>query len=84
MSEDTKTETVAAAELRSFLERIERLSEQKDEIRDDIKDVYSEAKGRGYDTKAMRKLVRIRKQDKNQRIEEEAVLEAYKSALGIE
>jgi uncharacterized protein (UPF0335 family) len=77
------TETVAAAELRQFIERIERLEEEKTALQDDIKEVMSEAKGRGYDTKAIRAIIRLRKKDPNERQEEEAILETYKNALGM-
>lgn len=84
MSEEiTSTENVAAAELRQFIERIERLEEEKATLNDDIKDVYGEAKGRGYDTKAMRTIIRLRKKDPNERQEEEAILDLYKAALGM-
>jgi len=76
-------ETVTAAELRSFVERVERLEEERSGILEDINDVYSEAKGRGYDVKALKSLVRLRKKDPNERQEEEAILDTYKSALGI-
>ncbi|HET7411574.1 MAG TPA: DUF2312 domain-containing protein [Pararhizobium sp.] len=76
-------ETVAAAELRQFIERIERLEEEKAALQDDIKEVMSEAKGRGYDTKAIRAIIRLRKKDPDERQEEEAILETYKNALGI-
>ena len=74
---------VAADQLRLFIERIERLEEEKKGISDDIKDVYAEAKGNGYDVKALRTVVRLRKQDINERREEEAVLETYMHALGM-
>ncbi|MBB5752597.1 DUF2312 domain-containing protein [Prosthecomicrobium pneumaticum] len=74
---------VAAAELRQFVERIERLEEEKKGIADDIKDVYAELKGRGYDTKAVKRIVALRKKDANEREEEEAILELYKNALGM-
>jgi uncharacterized protein (UPF0335 family) len=77
------TETVAAAELRQFIERVERLEEEKTALQDDIKEVMSEAKGRGYDTKAIRTIIRLRKKDPDERQEEEAILETYKNALGI-
>ncbi len=77
------TENVASEELRSLIERIERLEEEKGAISDDIKDVYGEAKGRGYDTKAMRTIVRMRKKDANERAEEEMVLDTYLAALGM-
>jgi uncharacterized protein (UPF0335 family) len=75
---------VAADQLRLFIERIERLEEEKKGIADDIKDVYSEAKSTGYDVKTMRAIVRLRKLESHVRQEAEALLETYKSALGIE
>lgn len=81
---ETSTETVAAAELRQIIERVERLEEEKAAIQGDIKDVLGEAKGRGYDTKAIRTVVRLRKKDANERIEEETILQTYMSALGME
>ena len=75
---------VAGDQLKSIVERIERLEEEKASISDDIKDVYGEAKGRGYDTKAMRTIVRLRKKDANERIEEETILQTYMAALGME
>lgn len=74
---------VAADQLRLFIERIERLEEEKKGIADDIKDVYAEAKGQGYDTKTMRTIVRLRKMEKAARDEAEALLETYKAALGL-
>lgn len=75
--------TGSGAELRQFIERIERLEEEKGNIADDIKDVYGEAKGRGYDMKAMKAIVRLRKKDANQRIEEETIFDTYRAALGM-
>jgi len=75
---------VAADQLRLFIERIERLEEEKKGIGDDIKDVYLEAKANGYDAKTMRAIVRLRKMERNARMEAEALLETYKNALGIE
>lgn len=75
--------TVAGEQLKSFIERIERLSEEKQTIQDDIKEVYAEAKGTGFDTKALRAIVRLRKKDKAEREEEEAILDLYMSALGM-
>ena len=75
---------VAAEELRSFVERYERLELEKKDIADQQKEVMAEAKGRGYDTKVLRKVVALRKRDKNDIAEEEAVLEMYKAALGME
>ena len=74
---------VARDQLRAFIERIERLEEEKKSIADDIKDVYAEAKGTGFDTKVLRKVVTIRKQDQNERMEQEAVLYLYLHALGM-
>lgn len=69
--------------LQSFIERLERLEEEKKEIADQIKEVFAEAKGEGFDTAAMRKILKMRKQDPDDRAEEEAVLELYLSALGM-
>jgi uncharacterized protein (UPF0335 family) len=74
---------VAGGELKQFIERIERLEEEKKAIADDVRDVYAEAKGRGFDTKAIRGIVRLRAKEPHEREEEEAVLELYKSALGM-
>lgn len=74
---------VAADQLRSFVERIERLEEEKKAIADDIKDVYAEAKGTGFDVKVMRQIVRLRKQEPHEREEHEAVLDLYMHALGM-
>ncbi|WP_106640648.1 DUF2312 domain-containing protein [Allosphingosinicella vermicomposti] len=74
---------VAADELRLLIERAERLEEEKKAIADDIKDVLLEAKSRGYDTKAIRKILQIRKKKKEEFQEEEAILETYMSALGM-
>lgn len=75
--------SVGADQLRSFIERIERLEEEKKSIADDIKDVYAEAKGNGFDTKALRTLIRLRKKDQAERQEEEAILELYMHAIGM-
>lgn len=77
------SQTVAAGQLRALIERIERLEEEKKTIADDIKDVYAEAKGNGFDTKAIRAIVRLRKQDQAEREEAETILDLYKSALGM-
>jgi uncharacterized protein (UPF0335 family) len=77
------TESVAADQLKAFLERIERLEEEKAGISGDIKDVYSELKGAGFDAKVVRKLVSMRKRDHSERMEEEAILELYMNALGM-
>ncbi len=70
-------------QLRSFVERIERLEEEKKAIADDIREVYAEAKGNGFDVKAMRQIVRIRKLDASERLEQEAILDTYMHALGM-
>jgi uncharacterized protein (UPF0335 family) len=77
------SQTVAAGQLRAIIERIERLEEEKKTISDDIKDVYAEAKGTGFDTKAVRTIVRLRKKDQAERQEEETILDLYKAALGM-
>ena len=74
---------VAADQLRLFIERIERLEEEKKGVADDIKDVYAEAKANGYDTKTMRAVVRLRKMEKHARDEADALLETYRNALGL-
>jgi uncharacterized protein (UPF0335 family) len=77
------TYRVTADELRSFIERFERLESEKKDIADQQKEVMAEAKGRGYDTKVMRKVITMRRRDKDDLAEEEAVLEMYKQALGM-
>jgi uncharacterized protein (UPF0335 family) len=79
----TGTEEVNAGHLRAFIERIERLEEEKKALSDDIKDVYGEAKANGFDVKIVRKIVSIRKQDRDKRMEEETVLDLYLAALGM-
>jgi uncharacterized protein (UPF0335 family) len=74
---------VSADQLRLFIERIERLEEEKKGIADDVKDVYAEAKANGYDTKTMRSIVRLRRMEKNARDEMDALLDTYRTALGI-
>jgi len=74
---------VAADELRSFIERIERLDAEKKDIADQQKEVMAEAKSRGYDTKIMRELIRMRKVDPQEISETEAILELYREALGM-
>ncbi|MCY6379264.1 DUF2312 domain-containing protein [Hoeflea prorocentri] len=74
---------VARDQLRSFVERIERLEEEKKTVADDIKEVYGEAKSMGFDTKVLRKVISIRKLDQNERMEQEAVLDTYLHALGM-
>jgi uncharacterized protein (UPF0335 family) len=73
----------AKDQLKSVIERVERLEEEKKTISDDIRDVYAEAKGNGFDVKALRTIVRLRKQDANERREEETILETYMQALGM-
>ncbi|MBL4690643.1 MAG: DUF2312 domain-containing protein [Rhodospirillales bacterium] len=73
---------VAADRLRSFIERIERLEEEKKALADDIREVYSEAKGAGFDIKVMRQLIKLRKMDNDDRSEMEAILDVYERALG--
>ena len=73
----------AKDQLKSIIERIERLEEEKKTISDDIRDVYAESKGNGFDVKALRTIVRLRKQDPNERQEHETILETYMQALGM-
>ena len=80
---DPATTSFAKDQLKSIIERIERLVEEKKAIADDIRDVYAESKGNGYDVKALRAIVRMRKQDPNERLEEETILETYMQALGM-
>lgn len=75
--------SVAADQLKSYIERIERLEEEKAGLASDIKDVYAEAKGTGFDVKALRKIISLRKKDHAERQEEEAILELYMQALGM-
>jgi uncharacterized protein (UPF0335 family) len=72
----------AQGQLKSIIERIERLEQEKAEVAEQIKEVFAEAKGNGFDVKTLRKVVRIRKQDRAKRQEEEAILELYLSAIG--
>lgn len=78
-----ESNSAEAKHLLAFIERIERLEEDKKQVSEDIKDVYAEAKGTGYDVKVIRKVVSIRKQDKDKRREEEEILSLYLSALGM-
>lgn len=75
--------TIAADDLRNGIERIERLREEKKAIADDEKDVFAEYKSKGFDTKTMRAILTLRKKEKHQREEEEALLETYKAAMGM-
>ena len=83
MAATINPDSVAQDQIRAFIERIERLEEEKASIAGDIKEVYAEAKGNGFDTKVLRKIVSIRKQDHNERMEQEALLELYLTALGM-
>ena len=74
---------IAGDRLRSFIERIERLEEEKRTLAEDIKEVYAEAKGTGFDPKTMRQIVRIRRMDKDDLDEQETLLDLYKRALGM-
>lgn len=74
---------VAADQLRAFIERIQRLEDEAKTIKEDIKDVFGEAKSMGFDVKIMRMVLRILKQDKDERMEQESVLDTYLQALGI-
>ncbi len=73
----------AKDQLKAFIERVERLEEEKKALSDDIRDVYAEAKGNGYDVKALRTIVRLRKMDADERKEQESILETYMHALGM-
>ena len=77
-------EAVAADRLRAFVQRIERLEEEKAALAADIREVYAEAKGTGFDSKVMRQIVRLRKMDSSDRQEQEALLEVYRRAIGLE
>lgn len=81
--QDETSTRFAKDQLKAIIERIERLEEEKKTISDDIRDVYAEAKGNGSDVKALRTIVRMRKQDPNERAEEETILETYMQALGM-
>lgn len=74
---------IAGDRLRSFIERIERLEEEKKALAKDIKEVYAEAKGTGFDTKIMRQIIRLRRMDKDDLDEQEALLDVYRRALGM-
>jgi uncharacterized protein (UPF0335 family) len=83
MAVNSSPANFAKDQLRSIVERIERLEEEKAALSEDIKEVYAEAKGNGFDTKVLRTVVRLRKQDSNERAEQEAVLDLYMHALGM-
>ena len=78
-----ETDALPADEIRSFIERYEALDAQRVDLANDLKEVMAEAKGRGYDTKVLRKIIAMRKRDKDDLAEEEAILELYKTALGM-
>ncbi|WP_313349114.1 DUF2312 domain-containing protein [Paracoccus sp. (in: a-proteobacteria)] len=82
MSDDTNY-SVAAGELRQFVERIEHLEGEKKDISEQIKEVYAESKSRGYDGKALREVIALRKRDRDEVAEQEAIVDMYKSALGM-
>jgi uncharacterized protein (UPF0335 family) len=77
------SDIIQADQLRLFIERIERLEEEKKGISDDVRDVYSELKGQGYDVKATRAVIKLRKMEKNDRDNADALLETYRDALGL-
>ena len=83
LADESPTTKFAKDQLKSIIERIERLEEEKKTISDDIRDVYAEAKGNGFDVKALRTIVRMRKEDPNERQEAETILETYMQALGM-
>ena len=83
VNDEQTTHRFAKDQLKAFIERVERLEEEKKAIADDIRDVYAEAKGNGYDVKTLRIVVRMRKQDVNERKEQDAILETYLHALGM-
>lgn len=83
MAEATSPGGVVAGQIRSIIERVERLEEEKAALAADVREVYAEAKSNGYDVKVLRQIVRIRKQDKAERQEQEAILDLYLQALGM-
>lgn len=80
---EPSVDSVAQDQLRAYIERVERMEEEKAAIAADIKEIYAEARGNGFDTKILRKIVSIRKQDANERAEQAALLNLYMSALGM-
>jgi uncharacterized protein (UPF0335 family) len=84
MADTISSDSVAQDQLRAFIERIERLEEEKKAIADVIRDIYAEAKGNGFDTKVLRQVIKIRKQDRAERLEQEALLDLYLAALGMQ
>jgi uncharacterized protein (UPF0335 family) len=83
VKDDDTAHSFAKGQLKAIIERIERLEEEKKTISDDIKDVYGEAKGNGFDVKVLRTIIRLRKQDADERQEQETILETYMQALGM-
>jgi uncharacterized protein (UPF0335 family) len=83
VTEESPSTSFAKDQLKAIIERIERLEEEKKTISDDIRDVYAEAKGNGFEVKALRTIVRMRKQDADERREHETILETYLHALGM-
>lgn len=83
MSDEVNSGGVGAEQLRQFIERIERLEEEKSALTADIREVFAEAKGNGFDTKVMKQLIKLRAMDANDRQEQEAILDLYKQALGM-
>ena len=83
MNDDTSTMSMAAPQLKAFIERIEHLEEEKTAVADQIKEVYAESKAGGFDTKTIRKIVALLKKSKEEIDEEEALLDLYKEALGL-
>lgn len=83
MADSDDNYKMSSDELRSFIERLERLEADKKDTMEDIKEVFSEAKARGFDTKVMRRIIAERKRDKDDLAEEEAILEMYRAALGM-
>ena len=84
MSNTVSSDSVAQDQLRAFIERIERMEEEKKAIADDIREIYAEAKGNGFNTKVLRRIIALRKQDHAERMEEEALLDLYMAALGMQ
>jgi uncharacterized protein (UPF0335 family) len=83
MSNSPSVDSVAADQLKTIIERVERLEEEKASIANDIKEIYAEAKANGFDTKAIRKIISLRRKNFEERREEEAILELYMQALGM-
>ena len=84
MADTVSSDSVAQDQLKAFVERIERMEEEKKAIADDIREIYAEAKGNGFDVKVLRQIIRIRKQDHAERMEQEALLDLYMAALGMQ